>query len=241
MDRKFIAASDFFFLSTVDHNGYPTVSYKGGPPGFVTIVDDTMLAFPAYDGNGSGAIVGYDLPPYAEQVVVHTGNQSMPYAYDNNLKVSEATMTLSYPRDWTEGGVTQLSLWFRGGAANAAERMFVALGNAVVYHDDASVTQMTGWTEWVIDLASFAGGGLIGLAGALGGGWLSIVSGGLAALLGLGFASLRLLSGQAPNRPTVGVGEPMLAFSAPDADGAVFDSASLSGRPYLLKFFRGHW
>ena len=90
-------------------------------------------------------------------------------------------------------------------------------------------------------LASFAGGGLIGLAGALGGGWLSIVSGGLAALLGLGFASLRLLSGQAPNRPTVGVGEPMLAFSAPDADGAVFDSESLSGRPYLLKFFRGHW
>ncbi|MHC4353029.1 MAG: hypothetical protein ACYS0H_09950 [Planctomycetota bacterium] len=36
--------------------------------------------------------------------------------------------------------------------------MFVALnGNAVVYHDDASATQMTGWNEWVVDLTAFAG------------------------------------------------------------------------------------
>jgi len=27
----------------------------------------------------------------------------------------------------------------------------------VVYHDDASVTQTPGWTEWVIDLQAFAG------------------------------------------------------------------------------------
>lgn len=52
MDRKFISASDFFFLSTIDHNGYPTASYKGGPPGFVKILDDNTLAFPVYDGNG---------------------------------------------------------------------------------------------------------------------------------------------------------------------------------------------
>ena len=52
MDRKFITASDFFFLSTIDHNGFPTVSYKGGLPGFVKILGDGMLAFPAYDGNG---------------------------------------------------------------------------------------------------------------------------------------------------------------------------------------------
>ena len=51
-DKTFIAASDFFFLSTVDHNGFPTVSYKGGPPGFVSILDDRTLAFPAYHGNG---------------------------------------------------------------------------------------------------------------------------------------------------------------------------------------------
>lgn len=52
MDKRFIAASDMFFLSTVDHNGWPTVSYKGGAPGFVKVIDERTLAFPCYDGNG---------------------------------------------------------------------------------------------------------------------------------------------------------------------------------------------
>jgi predicted pyridoxine 5'-phosphate oxidase superfamily flavin-nucleotide-binding protein len=52
MDKRFIEASDMFFLSTLDHNGWPTVSYKGGAPGFVKVLDDRTLAFPSYDGNG---------------------------------------------------------------------------------------------------------------------------------------------------------------------------------------------
>ncbi len=113
------------------------------------------------DGFGTtdnGALVGNDMPPYAEQTIVHSGTQSMPYSYDNNLKTSEATMTLVYPRDWTEEGVGQLSLWFRGASANSAERMFVALnGSAVVYHADPAVTQKGGWNQWVIDLQAFQG------------------------------------------------------------------------------------
>ncbi len=41
-----------FFLSTVDERGRPTVSYKGGAPGFVRITAPGELAFPVYDGNG---------------------------------------------------------------------------------------------------------------------------------------------------------------------------------------------
>jgi uncharacterized protein len=51
-DRSFIERLDMFFLATVDSMGQPTCSYKGGDPGFVTIVDDCTLAFPNYDGNG---------------------------------------------------------------------------------------------------------------------------------------------------------------------------------------------
>ncbi len=39
----------------------------------------------------------------------------------------------------------------------------------------------------------------------------------------------------------VDVGQRILDFEAVDADGNKFSSASLAGRPYLLKFFRGHW
>lgn len=50
--QAFIAGRDFFFLSTVTNDGEPTVSYKGGPVGLVTVVDPQTLAFPFYDGNG---------------------------------------------------------------------------------------------------------------------------------------------------------------------------------------------
>lgn len=48
----FIASRDMFFLSTVNSQGQPTVSYKGGEPGFVRVIDAKTIAFPSYDGNG---------------------------------------------------------------------------------------------------------------------------------------------------------------------------------------------
>lgn len=50
--KGFIETRDMFFLATVDHQGQPTVSYKGGDPGFVKVLDSTTLVFPSYDGNG---------------------------------------------------------------------------------------------------------------------------------------------------------------------------------------------
>jgi predicted pyridoxine 5'-phosphate oxidase superfamily flavin-nucleotide-binding protein len=62
MAKAFIESRDMFFLSSVDHKGRPTVSYKGGDPGFVRVLDATTIAFPSYDGNGMyfsmGNIVG---------------------------------------------------------------------------------------------------------------------------------------------------------------------------------------
>jgi predicted pyridoxine 5'-phosphate oxidase superfamily flavin-nucleotide-binding protein len=51
-ERAFIESRDFFFLSTVNQQGQPTVSYKGGNPGFVKVLDANTLLFPNYDGNG---------------------------------------------------------------------------------------------------------------------------------------------------------------------------------------------
>lgn len=41
-----------FFLATADERGQSDVSYKGGAPGFVQVLDERTLAFPSYDGNG---------------------------------------------------------------------------------------------------------------------------------------------------------------------------------------------
>jgi hypothetical protein len=65
---------------------------------------------------GNGSQVGNLVPPYAEQGIVHSGSQSMPLLYDNTNGVtnSEAELTLTWPRDWTEEDVEELALWFRG-------------------------------------------------------------------------------------------------------------------------------
>jgi len=51
-DIDFIERADHFFLATADADGWPDVSYKGGLPGFVRVIDESTLAFPHYDGNG---------------------------------------------------------------------------------------------------------------------------------------------------------------------------------------------
>ncbi|WP_336490749.1 pyridoxamine 5'-phosphate oxidase family protein [Methylobacterium nigriterrae] len=51
-EAAFISSRDMFFLSSVDPDGMPTVSYKGGNPGFVKVIGESALVFPGFDGNG---------------------------------------------------------------------------------------------------------------------------------------------------------------------------------------------
>jgi len=122
------------------------------------------------DGFGipdNGAQVGYLMPPYAEQTIVHSGAQSMPLLYVNEAGVtnSEAVKTLAAPRDWTQAGVTALTVWFVGNAANAADPMYVAIANssgapAVVAHEDLTASQVNDWTQLTIPLQAFADQGI---------------------------------------------------------------------------------
>jgi uncharacterized protein len=51
-DRLLIEGCSMFFLATADADGHPECSFKGGPRGFVRVLDPQTLAFPSYDGNG---------------------------------------------------------------------------------------------------------------------------------------------------------------------------------------------
>lgn len=57
-DQSFIEAQEMFFLATVDADGQPTVSFKGGAKGFAKVLDPKTLVFPSYDGNGMFYSVG---------------------------------------------------------------------------------------------------------------------------------------------------------------------------------------
>lgn len=92
---------------------------------------------------------------------------------------------------------------------------------------------------WQIAVGIGGAVGLLALTGEPGwfGGTLAVI-GVLGAVM---FIGLGLTSAQAKVQPNVTVGEPILDFTAPDAEDRPFDLAKLRGKPFLLKFFRGHW
>lgn len=55
---EFIAARDSFFMSTVSETGWPHVQHRGGPAGFLRVLDATTLAFADFSGNRQYVSVG---------------------------------------------------------------------------------------------------------------------------------------------------------------------------------------
>lgn len=50
-EAAFIAARDSFYMATVSETGWPYVQHRGGPRGFLKLVDERTLAFADYRGN----------------------------------------------------------------------------------------------------------------------------------------------------------------------------------------------
>lgn len=50
-ERSYIQARDSFYLASVGENGWPYVQFRGGPAGFLRVLDDTTLAFADFRGN----------------------------------------------------------------------------------------------------------------------------------------------------------------------------------------------
>lgn len=54
----FIAQLDGFYLGTVGSNGYPYVQFRGGPSGFLKVLDEKTLGFADFSGNVQYITVG---------------------------------------------------------------------------------------------------------------------------------------------------------------------------------------
>jgi predicted pyridoxine 5'-phosphate oxidase superfamily flavin-nucleotide-binding protein len=62
--REFLQARDSFYLASVSETGWPYVQFRGGPPGFVTIVNDSTIGWADFRGNlqyiSTGNLAGDD-------------------------------------------------------------------------------------------------------------------------------------------------------------------------------------
>lgn len=54
----FIAARNSFYMATVSQTGWPYVQHRGGPAGFVRVLDETSLGFADFRGNRQYISVG---------------------------------------------------------------------------------------------------------------------------------------------------------------------------------------
>ncbi len=100
-------------------------------------------------GNGTGSAVGDETSPsYTEETIVNGGNKSMPFTYDNNKQgsayYSEVEHTLTNQRDWSEEGVTELSLWFRGYSGSVGSFVEGPIGTYTMTGSGADIWNVNG-------------------------------------------------------------------------------------------------
>ena len=86
-ETSFIQSRDSFYMATVGENGWPYVQFRGGPKGFLKVVDDTMLGYADFRGNGQ----------YISTGNMQAGNRAslilMDYPLRRRLKIwAEATI-----------------------------------------------------------------------------------------------------------------------------------------------------
>ncbi len=51
-EKGFVARRDAFYMASVGENGWPYLQFRGGPPGFLKVLADNVLAFADFRGNG---------------------------------------------------------------------------------------------------------------------------------------------------------------------------------------------
>ncbi len=57
-EAAFIAARDSFYMATVSETGWPYMQHRGGPAGFVRVLDDKTLGFADFAGNRQYVSIG---------------------------------------------------------------------------------------------------------------------------------------------------------------------------------------
>ena len=110
------------------------------------------------DGNGSGALVGYDptVSNIMETTRVHGGSLSAPFYYGyENRATSEATRTFDEPQDWTKHDIQSLVLYLTGVADNKDARLYVQInsGTKLFHQGAADDLRQPVWATFGVDLA----------------------------------------------------------------------------------------
>lgn len=102
-EKAFIGQRDSFYIASVSESGWPYVQHRGGPPGFLCVLDERMLGCADYPGNRQYISTGNILAePKVCLFLMDYANQRRLKIYANARIVSvddepELTARLSAP------------------------------------------------------------------------------------------------------------------------------------------------
>ena len=151
---KFTTAT---YMTVDDMEGYSD-DLEGGKAIYQTWID-------GYTSSKNGSQVGYRTAPFADKATLHAGNQAMPFFYTNTKSepISEATRTFATAQNWSLGGATTLTLFFRPDVNNVGGQLYVKV-NGVKFVFKGSLESKTAaplWKQWnisLVDVVDLAGG-----------------------------------------------------------------------------------
>ncbi len=104
-ERAFIASRDSFYMATVSETDWPYVQHRGGPQGFLKVVDDRTLGFADYRGNrqyiSTGNIAANDkvclfLMDYARRARLKIYAHAEKLSLDDDPKLTDLLATPGY-------------------------------------------------------------------------------------------------------------------------------------------------
>ena len=81
VETEFIASRDSLYMASVSENGWPYVQHRGGPTGFIKVLDETTLAFPDFRGNRQYISLGNSAADYRVAIFL------MDYPHRRRLKL----------------------------------------------------------------------------------------------------------------------------------------------------------
>jgi uncharacterized protein len=106
-ERDFIATRDSFYLATVSETGWPYIQHRGGPPGFVRVLDEKTLGFADFRGNRQyitrGNLAGNDrvalfFMDYPRQARLKLLGRARPVAIEDDPGLAATLAMPGYPR-----------------------------------------------------------------------------------------------------------------------------------------------
>jgi len=107
-DRQFIESRESFYIASVSSTGWPYVQHRGGPKGFLKLIDDNKLGFVDYPGNRQFITMGHAahedrvalfLMDYERRARLKLlGRLTMQHAKDADTNLCEKLSTPGQPR-----------------------------------------------------------------------------------------------------------------------------------------------